>query len=194
MAAQLMPPQGGLIFSVCPAQVYVGALCCNSQHQPSSMSHWSLPNECCRQPLQVSVADAQRMVKEGLTALTSASGGVAVEACGAVAQLTQLRRLRLAYPSTLADARLRRLSTLSRLTSLEVVSSGRDSDHTGGWLAALAAARVPLRRLRLCDGGVQAGELVLLARFIIHAGVSSLPAQICHAAGKGMPTWSCASV
>ena len=96
---------------------------------------------------------------EGLTKLTCANGGVTVEACGVVAQLTQLRRLRLAYPSMLADARLRRLSALSRLTSLEVVSIGERCDHyTGSWLAALAAARVPLRHLRLCDYGVPAGE------------------------------------
>jgi hypothetical protein len=95
------------------------------------------------------------------------TGGVQVEAFGAVAQMAQLRRLRLAYPSTLADARLRQLSALSRLTSLEVVSLGDCSDRTGSWLAALAAARVPLRQLRLYDGGVRAGGPSLPAELVL---------------------------
>ena len=98
------------------------------------------------------------MVAEGLTVFTSASGFVSVEACGVVAQLKQLRRLRLECPSTVADARLRRLSALSRVTSLEVFGGGKRSEHTGSWLAALAAARVPLRQLRL-RSRLQAGRL-----------------------------------
>ena len=100
------------------------------------------------------------MVAKGLKVITSASGFVMVEACGVVAQLTQLRRLRLECPSILADARLRRLSALGRLTSLEVVGGGKRSEHTGSWLAALAAARVPLRQLRL-RSLLQAGEPLL---------------------------------
>lgn len=108
------------------------------------------------------------MVAEGLARLTCGTGGVRVEACAAIAQMTQLRRLRLTYPFKMADARLRQLSALSRLTSLEMVGSGEGFDRAGSWLAALAAAQVPLRQLRLCDGGVQAGEPVL-----------SLPDRLC---------------
>ena len=78
-------------------------------------------------------------------------------ACGAIAQLTQLQRLRLGYLSALADASLMRLSALSRLTSLEMNVSDR-RHLTGSWLAALAAVHLPLRQLRLCDRGVRAGE------------------------------------
>lgn len=81
-------------------------------------------------------------------------------ACGAIAQLTQLQRLRLVYLTAVADAGLMRLSALSRLTSLDInVLDGRHL--TGSWLAALAAAHLPLRQLRLCDRGVRAGEPVL---------------------------------
>lgn len=125
------------------------------------MLSWNLECECCRHSLEVSEHEAQHMAAEGLMLLICETGGVQVEAFGAVSQLAQLRRLRLAYPSTLADARLRRLSALSRLTSLDVVSRKNCSDCTGSWLAALAAARVPLQRLRLCDSGVRAGRPML---------------------------------
>jgi hypothetical protein len=35
--------------------------------------------------------------------------------------------------------------------------AGWHADASGSWLAALAAARVPLRELRLCDGAVVPG-------------------------------------
>jgi hypothetical protein len=100
------------------------------------------------------------MVAEGTTVFTSANGFVMVEACGVVAQLTQLRRLRLECPSILADARLRRLSALGSLTSLEVVGGGQRWGHTGSWLAALAVAGVPLRQLRM-RSRLQAGQPLL---------------------------------
>jgi hypothetical protein len=81
-------------------------------------------------------------------------------ACGAIAQLTQLQKLQLGYLSAVADAGLMRLSALSRLTSLEINIT--DPRHlTGSWLAALAAAHLPLRQLRLRNGGVRAGEPML---------------------------------
>ena len=81
-------------------------------------------------------------------------------ACGAIAQLTQLQRLQLRYLSAVADPGLMRLSALSRLTSLKINVLCR-RHLTGSWLAALPAARLPLRQLRLCDRGVRAGEPVL---------------------------------
>jgi hypothetical protein len=81
-------------------------------------------------------------------------------ACGALVQMTQLQGLQLGYLINLADADLMRLSALSRLSSLEV--DVRDHRHlTGSWLAALVAAHLPLRQLRLCNGGVRAGDPVL---------------------------------
>ena len=83
-------------------------------------------------------------------------------ACEAIAQLTQLQRLRLGYRTVLADASLMHLSALRRLTSLEV--NVFDHRHlTGSWLAALAAAQLPLRQLRLCmcDRGVRVGKPAL---------------------------------
>ena len=136
------------------------------------------------------------------------------EALGIVAQLTQLRRLRLSYPGKLGDTRFQLLSALSSLTSLEVAGAPQPTDdfqstplslrtvagdtmhcvlllpsavcgvttlhitplpplpagayyneqHPGGtWLTALVAAALPLRQLRLRNGTVVPGELLLLA-------------------------------
>jgi hypothetical protein len=88
-------------------------------------------------------------VLTGLTSLIYGNNDPArVDAVWAVAQLTRLRRLILQQPSTFTEAQLAQLSALRRLTSLEI--EGRQNQNmTGSWLAALAAARVPLRSLSL---------------------------------------------
>ena len=112
------------------------------------MPSWSLETESCHWFLQVPESDAEHM---------SAKSGVA---CGAIAQLTQLQRLLLGYLTAVADADLMRLSALSKLTSLEIYVLDR-RHLTGSWLAAVAAAHLPLRELHLCSGGVRAGKPML---------------------------------
>lgn len=58
-------------------------------------------------------------------------------------------------------------------------SAGWQDTADGSWLAALAAARVPLRRLRLCDGSIVPGDTVLY--YACHAGCAAVAMPIHHA-------------
>ena len=73
--------------------------------------------------VQARASDAERLAAlQGLTRLAYNSGAdTGYETIRAIAQLTQLRRLRLwCNPSTVDDARLMHFSSLSRLTSLDL--------------------------------------------------------------------------
>jgi hypothetical protein len=118
------------------------------------LTTWSLETEGCHWFLQVPESDAEHM---------SAKSGVA---CEAIAQLTQLQRLVLGYLTAVADADLMRLSALSKLSSLYIHVEDR-LHLTGSWLAAVAAAHLPSRELRLCSGSVRAGKPILRLAYLL---------------------------
>jgi hypothetical protein len=56
----------------------------------------------------------------GLTSLAYGAQGKGTDPIGAISQLTRLRSLRLEPPSKFSNAQLTRLSTVGRLTSLQI--------------------------------------------------------------------------
>jgi hypothetical protein len=80
-------------------------------------------------PAQLLHLDAGHLAAlTGLTSLAYGNRDEGMDPVGAISQLTRLRELRLRSPSMFSDAQLTQLSTLRRLTSLELVPGGNPVD------------------------------------------------------------------